>query len=101
VIWNLVKNAIQFSPPGEPVRVRVVRSDEEVFLEVEDRGPGIDEADRERIFDMFFTKRTHGVGIGLALVKQIVDAHGARIDVESTEGRGSLFRVRFRRDAEA
>jgi two-component system sensor histidine kinase PilS (NtrC family) len=99
VIWNLVKNAIQFSPRGEAVHVRVVRGEEEVLLEVEDRGPGIAEADRERIFDMFFTKRTHGVGIGLALVKQIVDAHGARIDLDSTEGRGSLFRVRFRCDA--
>jgi two-component system sensor histidine kinase PilS (NtrC family) len=101
VIWNLTKNAIQFSPRGEPVRVRVLCGHDEVLLEVEDRGPGIAQADRERIFDMFFTKRTHGVGIGLALVKQIVDAHGARIDVDSTEGRGSLFRVRFRRDAEA
>jgi two-component system sensor histidine kinase PilS (NtrC family) len=95
VVWNLLKNALQFSPRGEAVRVRVQGDEQQAVVEVEDRGPGIPEADRTHIFDMFFTKRAHGVGVGLALVKQIVDAHGGRIEVESAEGRGSTFRVVF------
>lgn len=66
-----------------------------MVVEVEDHGPGISPGDREHIFDMFFTKRAHGVGVGLALVKQIVDAHGATIDIETEEGGGTVFRLTF------
>ena len=94
LLWNLVKNAIQFSPRGGEVRVAVrAAPGGEAVLEVEDRGPGIPAQDRERLFDMFFTKRQHGVGLGLALVKQIVDAHGGAVEIVSEPGDGSLFRV--------
>lgn len=95
VAWNLLKNALQFSPPNRAVEVRVRDDAEGPTLEVRDHGPGIPEADRGRIFDMFFTKRTHGVGVGLALVKQIADAHGAQIEVDTALGQGTTFRVRF------
>lgn len=95
VLWNLLKNAVQFSPRGSEVVVRVRRAEGRAEIEVEDRGEGIAEEDRAHVFDMFFTKRRHGVGLGLALVKQIVDAHGGRVEVESREGEGATFRVRI------
>jgi signal transduction histidine kinase len=64
-------------------------------LEVHDDGPGIEAAARGRLFDAFFTTRSSGMGIGLAVVKRIVDEHGWVIEVESKEGRGATFRVRM------
>lgn len=93
VVWNLVKNAVQVSPKGGEVVARVQATDEGAVIEVTDRGPGIAAADRERLFDAFFTRRPEGVGLGLALVRQIVDAHAGRIDIESEIGRGTTFRI--------
>lgn len=93
VVWNLVKNGVQSSERGSTVLVRVRSIDGSPTVEVEDRGKGISPGDLSKLFDMFFTKRRHGVGLGLALVKQIVDAHGGRVEVDSKEGEGALFRV--------
>ncbi len=93
VLWNLLKNAVQFSERGNFVLVRVDSIEGAPTVEVEDHGKGISVEDQHRLFDMFFTKRRHGVGLGLALVKQIVDAHGGHIEVLSKEGEGALFRV--------
>jgi signal transduction histidine kinase len=87
VLWNLVKNAIQFSPKYGEVLVRARSEEGRMRLEVEDHGRGIDAADVGRVFDPFFTKRAHGVGLGLAIAKQIVDAHGGTLTVESAPGR--------------
>jgi two-component system sensor histidine kinase PilS (NtrC family) len=95
VIWNLVRNALQFSPAGGVVRVRVESDETALTVEVSDEGPGIDAADRERIFDMFFTRRRRGLGLGLALSKQIVEAHQGEIVAIPNEPRGSVFRVRI------
>lgn len=86
VLWNLVKNAIQFSPKSGAVGIAVRHDGDEVFLEVTDHGRGIAPADVARVFDPFFTKRKHGVGLGLAIAKQIVDAHGGTIMVTSEAG---------------
>ncbi len=94
MIWNLVRNAVQASSAGERVRVVVSRHDDgRVELAVVDRGVGIDEAARSRIFDAFFTTRSQGTGVGLALVKRIADEHGFPIEVDSGTGRGATFRV--------
>jgi two-component system, NtrC family, sensor histidine kinase HydH len=95
VIWNLVRNAIQASGAGAAVKLRVARQDNEAIVEVTDRGPGIPADMRARIFDAFVTTRSHGVGIGLAVVKQIVDAHNGSIEVEDAADGGTMFRVRF------
>lgn len=94
VIWNLVRNAIQASGAGLPVTVRVGRdAKNEPFVEVNDRGAGIAPEMRGRIFDAFVTTRAHGVGIGLAVVKQIIDAHDAQILVNAAPEGGASFRV--------
>ena len=95
VIWNLLRNAVQASGAENPVRVVVSSAGAEAVIEVIDRGAGITAEMRPKLFDAFVTTRAHGVGIGLAVVKQIVDAHGGRIDVVETEGGGSTFRVRL------
>lgn len=96
LIWNLVRNGVQASRAGGTVRVSVTeKSDGTLALEVTDDGVGIEDEAKERLFDAFFTTRSHGTGIGLAVVKRIADDHGFGIDVESEKGSGALFRVRL------
>jgi two-component system, NtrC family, sensor histidine kinase HydH len=101
VLWNLVRNAVQASGAGKSVHVRVEPHGKEVTLRVDDEGPGIPDEARARLFDAFYTTRSHGVGIGLAVVKRIIDDHakmGARIDVVSPESGGASFRVTLTTD---
>jgi signal transduction histidine kinase len=93
ILWNLVRNAIQASSAGATVLVRVLRRDARTLIEVQDQGQGISPDNQQQLFDAFFTTRTQGVGIGLAVVKRIVDDHGWHIEVESQQGHGALFRV--------
>jgi signal transduction histidine kinase len=93
LIWNLVRNAVQASTAGGSVGVRVEEVGGLAFLAVEDDGVGIDPEAKERLFDAFFSTRTHGTGIGLAVVKRIADEHGFTINVDSERGRGARFRV--------
>lgn len=101
VVWNLVRNAIQASSAGAEVLVRVVEERGERALEVKDRGQGISAEARERLFDAFFTTRSRGMGIGLAVVKRILDDHGFGIEVESMAEVGTVFRVRMPADEAA
>jgi len=94
LVWNLVRNAVQASSAGELVRVMLrIREDGCAELSVIDRGVGIDSEAKARIFDAFFTTRSHGTGMGLAVVKRIVDDHGFSIEVDSNANRGATFRV--------
>jgi two-component system sensor histidine kinase PilS (NtrC family) len=93
VLWNLLSNAAEACDGKGAVRVRLGREGDCAVLEVEDSGAGIDPADLPRIFDPFFTTKEKGTGLGLAIVHRIVEAHSGRILVNSTRGRGSLFRV--------
>jgi signal transduction histidine kinase len=96
VLWNLVKNALQASPPGTVVRVSArSKPDGSAMLEVSDEGQGIDPGQRDKVYNMFHSERTHGAGIGLALVRQIVDAHGAAIEIRSEQNQGATFIVTF------
>jgi signal transduction histidine kinase len=74
-------------------------ADGEVSFEVRDEGPGIPEHARAQLFDAFFTTRTQGTGIGLAVVKRIADDHGFAIEIDSGEGHGAVFRVRLPKSA--
>jgi two-component system sensor histidine kinase KdpD len=96
VVKQLLENAIKYSPAGEPVTISAERRDAKIVIGVADRGPGIEENERARIFDKFFRGRRHrfdtkGTGMGLAIAKGIVEAHGGRIWVESEPGQGSVF----------
>jgi two-component system sensor histidine kinase HydH len=96
-LLNLVVNAAQASPPGSVVTVKSkaveTGAGPGVEIAVIDRGSGIDARHLESIFNPFFTTKSDGVGLGLAIVSKIVDEHGGQIAVESTSGEGSVFRV--------
>jgi two-component system, OmpR family, sensor histidine kinase KdpD len=96
VVRQLAENAVKYSPPGSPIGVSAERRDGKIVIGVSDRGPGIEENERTRIFDRFFRGRRHrfdtkGTGMGLAIAKGIAEAHGGRIWVESEPGQGSVF----------
>jgi len=96
VLKNLVQNAVEAMPDGGLLRLAVAPSrtvPAEVELVVSDTGVGIPSEHRDRIFDPFFTLKARGHGLGLALVRKIVIAHGGRITVQSTEGAGTTFRL--------
>ena len=97
VLGNLLSNALNFSPPAQPVEVSAQLSGEEIRFAVKDRGVGLRADEYERIFEPFYrgdgvgANRPRGTGLGLAICKGIVAAHGGRIWVESELGRGSTF----------
>jgi signal transduction histidine kinase len=96
-LWNLLDNAVKYSPETRIVQVDVHREDGHLAIAVRDRGIGIPEHERARIFERFVrgseskVRQIRGTGIGLAMVRHIVEAHGGRIDVESQPGHGSVF----------
>ncbi len=92
---NLVRNAVQASPPGGTVRVAVARAPEGLLLTVEDEGPGISPTDVPRIFEPFFTTRSTGTGLGLAVVRRVVLAHGGTVSVGQRPGGGARFELRL------
>lgn len=98
VVDNLVSNAVKYTRPGGAVSVALAAYDDHVELTVKDTGIGIDPADRDRLFTRFFRARDaeelsiQGVGLGLSITKKIVETHGGRIEVESSD-QGSTFRV--------
>jgi two-component system, OmpR family, sensor kinase len=95
---NLVENALLHTPPGTPVTVSVQREGDSAILEVADRGPGVPEALRERVFERFASGAGdggagRGSGLGLAIVKAVADAHGGRVELSDADGGGARFRV--------
>jgi signal transduction histidine kinase len=93
VMYNLLLNAAQASPPSGSITVKTRQIDGMVEIAVIDRGSGIQPKLLENIFNPFYTTKAGGVGLGLAIVSKIVDEHGGSISVESEPGEGSVFRV--------
>jgi signal transduction histidine kinase len=97
VLRNLLDNACRYSPDGGTITVRGRREGDQLIVAVQDEGIGIPADDRERVFDRFYrvedeqVRAMGGIGLGLAVCKGIVEAHGGRIWVESAPGRGSVF----------
>jgi signal transduction histidine kinase len=98
---NLCANALRYTPSGGRVQVEVTPEEEAVLVAVSDDGPGIPAEARERIFDRFTQSADSGdtgaAGLGLAIVRDIVQAHGGRIRLESALGRGSRFTLELPR----
>ncbi|HUA85439.1 MAG TPA: ATP-binding protein [Bryobacteraceae bacterium] len=97
-VRQLVDNALKYSPPGSPIAVSAGSEDHRVVIRVQDRGGGIPERDRERIFEKFQRRAAEkngvpGTGLGLFIAREIVRAHGGEIAVSSEPGQGSEFRV--------
>jgi PAS domain S-box-containing protein len=97
VLTNLLSNAAKFSPAGRPVRVEAARRGRAVRIAVTDRGPGIPEAIRRRIFQKFVQgdPQRKGTGLGLSISKAIVERMGGKIGFETSEGEGTTFFVEF------
>ena len=99
VLGNLVANALQHTPAGAPVTVRVGTAGADAILEVADRGPGMQQQDAQRVFERFYradasrTRASGGAGLGLSIVDSLVRAHGGRVTVTTAPGRGCCFRV--------
>ncbi len=106
LLFNLALNASEAMPDGGPIRIRLAPvkltgdpsyAGRFVLLEVSDSGTGIDEATQRRIFEPFFTTKSKGTGLGLPVVRQVVDRVGGLIRVQSEPGQGTTFRVFFPR----
>jgi two-component system, OmpR family, sensor histidine kinase KdpD len=96
VVKQFVENALKYSPEGSPLEISAELKGGKIVIGVADRGPGIEENERTRIFDKFYRGRRHrfdtkGTGMGLAIAKGIVEAHGEKIWVESEPGHGAVF----------
>ncbi|AUT01667.1 ATPase [Nostoc sp. CENA543] len=99
ILWNLLTNAIKFTPEGGSVTLRLWVEDDTAIFQIEDTGIGIPDNQLTRLFEKFqqldtpYRRRYEGTGLGLALTKQLVELHRGRIEVESTVGIGSIFTV--------
>lgn len=97
VLVNLLSNAIKFSPRGSTVTVYAERHGDGIRIAVRDSGPGLSDVDKQRIFDRFArgaqAEQQEGFGLGLTIASSIVEKHGGRLTVESSEGAGSTFCV--------
>ncbi len=102
-LLNLIDNAIKYSEDDKEIDVVVSQTPDHVVMAVKDHGVGIDSRDLERIFDPYYrarfsdTQTRRGAGLGLTLVRQIVESHGGRVEVDSRPGSGSTFRMLFPR----
>lgn len=98
-LFNVIENAAKFSPPDEAVAIEARRDDDKLTIEVRDRGPGIPEEERKRIFDMFYSvergdRGRHGTGLGLAICRGMIGAHGGEVEaLPGPDGRGTVLRI--------
>ena len=100
-MYNMVSNALKYrSPLRRPIVILETEtlSDEYIVLRIKDNGLGIKDEDKERLFSMYHRLHDHveGTGVGMAIVKRIVDNNGGKIEVESEVGKGSEFKVYFK-----
>ena len=90
VLVNLLDNAREAGPP---VRIRVAAELHRLVFEITDHGAGVPPAERDKIFEPFFTGKTRGTGLGLAIAKRMVELHGGKITIDDAPGGGARFRI--------
>ncbi|HEY8579829.1 MAG TPA: ATP-binding protein, partial [Beijerinckiaceae bacterium] len=99
VLFNLLSNAIGFSSPGQTVTLAAMRRGEEIVFKVSDQGRGIPSEVLDSVFDRFRShtvgSRHRGVGLGLSIVRALVELHGGRIQIESAPGEGTVVTCIF------
>jgi len=99
VLFNLLSNAVGFSPPGETVTLAAARRPDAILFTVTDHGPGIPPDMQDKVFEWFETNTTgsrhRGAGLGLSLVRSFVELHGGRVDIDSAIGRGTTVVCTF------
>jgi signal transduction histidine kinase/HAMP domain-containing protein len=95
VLTNVITNAYQAMPDGGTLTISVSRDDNMIALAIRDTGCGISQENMSKLFEPLFTTKAKGIGLGLALSKTLIEANGGTIDVESDEGKGSVFTLRL------
>ncbi len=93
ILANLILNAMQASPPQSTIEIRGFLDNDKLVIDVQDWGKGVDESTKNQIFYPFFTTRTNGTGLGLSIVQRLLEQHHGTIEVQSTPGQGSTFRI--------
>lgn len=105
VVTNLIENAVKYSPPCAEVKVNLKQKGGQITFSVADTGIGINDEEKSRIFDKFYrvgseeTRKTKGTGLGLFIVKQVLDKHQATIKVKNNNPSGTIFEVIFNANA--
>ena len=105
MVTNLIENAVKYSPPCAEVKVKLYRSNGEIHFVTADSGIGINDLEKTRIFEKFYrvgsedTRKTKGTGLGLFIVKQVLDKHQATIKVKNNQPSGTVFEVIFNANA--
>lgn len=101
MVTNLIENAVKYSPPCSEVDVNLIRKNGLIQFSVADKGIGIRDEEKSRIFEKFYrvgsedTRKTKGTGLGLFIVKQVLDKHQATIKVKNNQPSGTIFEVTF------
>jgi signal transduction histidine kinase len=101
VLTNLIENAIKYSPPCAEIKISLKQKGDQISFIVADSGIGIDDQEKSRIFEKFYrvgseeTRKTKGTGLGLFIVKQVLDKHQATIKVKNNNPSGTIFEVIF------
>ena len=99
IFINLLENSLKYTPPGSPLAIAALQKDDEIEVEVADLGPGFPPEDLEKIFEMYYRGTEDigqkGYGLGLAICRVIVQAHGGRIWAANREGGGAAIRFTF------
>lgn len=100
-IINLLENAYKYSETNTLIEIHLFKKDQQIVFEIKDQGKGIDEEEREKIFQKFYrigneaTRNTKGTGLGLFIVKKVIEQHKGRIIVTANEPKGSIFKIIF------
>lgn len=95
-IINIIDNSVNAMPEGGKLFINSSIEDNSVILKITDTGVGIPKSKVESIFEPLFTTKTKGLGLGLAVVKEIIEKHGGSIEVETTVNKGTTFKLKFK-----
>jgi signal transduction histidine kinase len=95
VFNNMITNSIQAMPDGGKIMIKSEDEDDYILIHIMDEGTGIPDEAKERIFTPLFTTKAKGTGLGLAVCKRIIEAHGGYINFESNEGKGTTFTIQL------